>query len=110
MAKHNLVITTTHEKADFFREFADLNGKESAERGEHYDNIYTVEGIFENGITAEIQFVIADYDNPNWTMGTLYDKDGNNVAECYGEDGNIFGEWYFTYNNDEYYVYVNEVI
>ena len=113
MTTYKLDIKTTHEKAEFFRKYANLNGAESAKLGEHYDNIYTVEGTFENGYVAEIQFVIADYDNPNWTMGTLYDTHGNNIAECYGEDGDIFGEWYFypkgNLINDEFIVNVSEV-
>lgn len=109
--EHTLTITTTKEKADFFRKFANLNGEQSAELGEHYDNIYCIEGVFDDGHVAEIQLVIADFDNPNWTMGTLYDKNGKNVAECYGEDGNVFGEWFFQLqgSDDTYTVTIEDI-
>ena len=109
MAEFKKILTLPKAKAEHFRKFGSLNGEESAKLGEHYDNIYTCEVGYDNGYVAEIQMVIADYDNPNWSMATLYDKEGNNISECYGETGDIFGEWTLFKGDDVYTVIVDEV-
>ena len=106
MTEFKKTLIMPQEKKNFFHKFADLTGEESAKLGEHYDNTYTCEIGFDNGYVAEIQMVIADYDNLNWSMATLYDKEGNTVSECYGETGSVFGEWYLPFKDDTYTVIV----
>lgn len=108
MTEFKKTLVMPQGKKDFFHKFGELNGEESANLGEHYDNIYTCSIGFDNGYIAEIQMVIADYDNPNWSMATLYDNDGNNISECYGETGSIFGEWYLPVGNDTFTVIVED--
>ena len=103
-------IIVPKDKAEFYKEHADLTGKESAELGEHYDNVYCEEVTFEDGYKAVIEFVIADYDYPNWTEGSLFNTDDIEVSTCEGNDGNIFGEWFFWTDepDTEYTVIVKE--
>lgn len=88
-------IIIPKDKAEFYKKHANLTGKQSEELEEHYDNVYCEEVTFEDGYRAVIEFVIADYDNPNWTEGSLFNTEDIEVCTCEGNDGNIFGEWFF---------------
>lgn len=105
MATYETTLKLNKDKSDFYKKFCELNGKESAELGEHYDNMYSEVAYFDNGVRAVITMVIADYDNKNWTCGSLIDMYENELANTFGEE--MHGEWYFeTGTGDTYTVIV----
>ena len=105
-------IIVPKDKAEFYRTFEGLTGEQSAELGEHYDNMYCEEVTFDNGYKVIIEFIIADYDNPNWVEGILFNPDGEEVDSFSADNGTVFAEWFFqTEEPDvEYTVIVKEGI
>ena len=88
-------IIIPKDKAEFYKAHEGLTGEQSAELGEHYDNVYCEEVTFDNGYRAVIEFIIADYDNPNWVEGVLFNPDDIEVCTCSADNGTVFGEWFF---------------
>ena len=97
MTNYKTTITIDKDKADFYEKFSEITGEQSAKLGEHYDNMYSEVAHFDNGMKAIISLVIADYDNYNYTIGTLVDTNDREISECIGEV--MFGEWFFQMPN-----------
>lgn len=93
--KYTKEIIIPKDRAKFYKKHANLTGEQSAELGEHYDNVYAEDVTFDNGYRAVIEFVIADYDNPNWVEGSLFNTEDIEVCTCQAEAPDIFGEWFF---------------
>lgn len=103
-------IIVPKDKAEFYKKYSQLTGEQSKADGVECNCVYSEEVTFENGYKACIELTIAEGNEDNYVEGVLIDEDGFGIQNCYTEDNDFFGEWFFRTGepNVEYTVIVKE--
>lgn len=107
--EYRATIEVDKATSDFIHSLENETGQYAYDKyGLKRDEIITYGTTFENGMQADVKFVISDSENTNWAEAVLFDENGNELT-CTDVDDNFFGEWVLYRNDDTYTIIVKEI-